>query len=108
MSTVYHLSDADFKSQVLQSTRPTLVDFWAPWCGPCRTIGPVLDELAIERAGSVKIAKLNVDENPNAAATYQIDSIPTLLLFKGGEIVGRLVGLQPKAELERVLDQAAA
>ena len=108
MSDVCHLSDADFKSEVLQSTRPTLVDFWAPWCGPCQKIGPVLDELAIERADSIKIAKVNVDESPNVAAAYGIDSIPTLLLFKGGKIVGRLIGLQPKAELERVLDRAAA
>lgn len=108
MSDVCHLSDADFKSAVLQSTRPTLVDFWAPWCGPCQKIGPVLDELAIERADSIKIAKVNVDESPNVAAAYGIDSIPTLLLFKGGKIVGRLIGLQPKAELERVLDRAAA
>ncbi len=108
MSIVYDLSDADFKSEVLQSTRPTLVDFWASWCGPCQTIGPVLDELAIERADSIKIGKVNVDDSPSVAAAYGIDSIPTLLLFKGGEIVSRMVGLQAKSELEHVLDLAVA
>lgn len=108
MSTVSHLSDADFKSEVLQSTRPTLVDFWAPWCGPCRRIAPILDDLASQRGDAVKVAKVNVDESPRVAAAYQIDSIPTLLVFKDGEIIDRVVGLRPKADLDRVLDRAIA
>ena len=106
MPNICHVSDADFNTEVLQSSRPTLVDFWAPWCGPCQKLGPVLDELANECAQSIKIAKVNVDINPNVAATYGIDSIPTLLLFERGEIVSRLIGLQSKAELERAIDQA--
>ncbi len=108
MSAVTHLSDADFTSEVLQSSQPTLVDFWAPWCGPCRRIAPILDELASERAGVVNVAKVNVDESPRVAAAYHIDSIPTLLVFKDGEIVDRVVGLRPKADLDHVLDRAIA
>ena len=108
MSTVYHLSDENFESEVLRSGRPTLVDFWAPWCGPCQLIGPVLEELAIERAGSVKIAKVNVDQSPKVATAYGIDRIPCLMLFQRGQVADCLVGLQSKAELEHVLDRAAA
>ncbi len=108
MSTVSHLSDADFKSEVLQSTRPALVDFWAPWCSPCLRIAPILDELAGERGDGVKIVKVNVDESPSVAAACGIDSIPTLLLFKDGKVAHRVVGLLPKAQLGEVLDQATA
>ena len=108
MSSVSHLTDTDFKSEVLQSSQPTLVDFWAPWCGPCQRIAPILDELAAERGDTLKVAKVNVDESPRVAAAYHIDSIPTLLVFKDGEIVDRVVGLRPKADLDRVLDRAIA
>ena len=108
MSNITNVSATDFEVEVLQSTCPTLVDFWAPWCGPCHRLAPVLEELASERAGSLKIAKVNVDINSKVAATYGIDSIPTIIVFDGGKIAGRLVGLQPKRELERILDQAVA
>ena len=105
---VHLLSDRNFKAEVLKSPLPTLVDFWAPWCGPCRALGPIIEQLAAERADSVKVAKLNVDEGPNLAAAYGIHSIPTLMIFKDGKVVDRFVGVQPKAVLQRALDQAAA
>lgn len=109
MSDLCELSDGTFKAEVLKSALPTLVDFWAPWCGPCRAIGPVLEQLAAEHANSVKVAKLNVDESPDvAAAAYGVRSIPTLLIFKGGKVVDRFVGVQPKAVLQRALDRVAA
>jgi len=108
MSNLCELSGSDFEVEVLQSPLPTLVDFWAPWCGPCRMIGPIIEQLAVERANSIKLAKLNVDENPHVAAAYGVHSIPTLIIFKDGEVIERLVGVQPKAELERALDRVAA
>lgn len=108
MSNLCELSDRNFKAEVLKSRSPTLVDFWAPWCGPCRAVGPIVEQLAAERANSVKVAKLNVDEGPRVAAAYGIDSIPTLMIFKDGKVVDRFVGVQPKAVLLRALDRAAA
>ena len=108
MSNLCELSDRNFKTEVLKSRLPTLVDFWAPWCGPCRAVGPIVEQLAAERANSVKVAKLNVDEGPRLAAAYGIDSIPTLMIFKDGKVVDRFVGVQPKAVLQRALDRAAA
>ncbi len=108
MSNLCELSDRNFKAEVLKSRLPTLVDFWAPWCGPCRAVGPIVEQLAAERASSVKVAKLNVDEGPRLAAAYGIDSIPTLMIFKDGKVVDRFVGVQPKAVLQRALDRAAA
>jgi thioredoxin 2 len=99
------VTDATFAAEVERSPLPVLVDLWAPWCGPCRMIAPVLDELASELAGRVRIAKLNVDENPATAARLEANSIPTLLVFKGGREVDRLVGVQPKAEIKRRLER---
>jgi thioredoxin 1 len=104
MSNVSELTDAGFAADVLQAGEPVLVDFWAPWCGPCRQIAPMIQELSEENAGSVKIAKLNIDEHPQAAQEYGVSSIPTLMLFKNGEVVERFVGVQPKARLQEALD----
>ena len=102
-----HVSDANFGEEVLSSKEPVLVDFWAEWCGPCRAISPVLEELAGELEGKVKIVKLNVDENPNTASKYGIMSIPTLMMFKNGELASRQVGAAPKAKLEQWINSAA-
>jgi thioredoxin len=100
--------DKNFDAEVLQAEGPVLVDFWAPWCGPCRMIAPVVEELAGENAGSIKIGKLNVDEAPSSAQSYGVSSIPTLMVFKNGEVIERLVGVQPKSRLQQVLDAAKA
>ena len=98
------VTDQTFDREVLQATgQPVLVDYWAPWCGPCRLIAPVLDQLAAESQGRYRIAKLNVDENPQVASRYQIASIPTMLIFKDGKIVDRLIGVQPKQAIEERL-----
>lgn len=97
------ITDNTFDSEVLSAAGPVLVDCWAPWCGPCRMVGPVLEQLAREYAGRVKIAKLNVDENPRIASRYSIRSIPTMLLFNRGELVNTMVGALPKQEIERQL-----
>jgi thioredoxin 1 len=93
------VSDKSFQSDVLQSKEPVLVDFWAEWCGPCRAVAPVLEEVAGELKGKLKIVKLNVDENPETAAKYGIQSIPTLMIFKNGEMASRQIGAAPKAKL---------
>ena len=102
------VADLTFDSEVLNDDDVTLVDFWAPWCGPCRMIAPVLEELAKEYEGRAKIVKLNVDENPEVASRYGIQSIPTLLFFKGGKLVDSAIGLQSKEALSRRLDQVVA
>ena len=94
-------SDASFESDVLKSAAPVVVDFWAEWCGPCKMIAPALEEIAGQLGDKVKIVKLNVDENPNTAAKYGIMSIPTLMLFKGGQLASRQVGAAPKQKLEQ-------
>jgi thioredoxin len=99
------VTDATFPADVERSPLPVLVDAWAPWCGPCRVIAPVIDELAAEMAGRVRVAKLNVDENPVTAARFNLRSIPTLLVMKGGREVDRIVGVQPKAEIVRRLQR---
>jgi thioredoxin 2 len=100
------VTDASFAQDVEGSPVPVLVDAWAPWCGPCHMIAPVIDELAAELAGRVRVVKLNVDENPRTAARFDLRSIPTLLVLKGGREIDRLVGVQPKQEIARRLKQA--
>jgi thioredoxin 1 len=104
MSNEIQITDANFEQEVTQSAVPVLVDFWAPWCGPCRMIGPVIEELAREYEGKVKVGKLNTDENPETASKFQISAIPTILFFKGGKMVKDAVGLQPKEELKKIMD----
>jgi len=100
---INNLTTDTFKQAVSSSAQPVLVDFWAPWCGPCKAIAPVLDELATEFDGRISIAKVNIDENEAIAAEYGIRAIPTMLLFKGGKLVDQLVGLMPKAALKAKL-----
>lgn len=106
MANVTEFSDDNFATEVLQASEPVLVDFWAPWCGPCRAIGPVIEQLAAENAGAVKVGKMNIDESPRTAAGYGVSSIPTLMVFKGGDVVDRFVGVQPKDRLQAALDEA--
>lgn len=105
MSEVLHINDADFESVVVNSNIPVLLDFWAPWCGPCKMIAPVLDELAPEFAGKVKIVKMNVDDNQATPAQFGVRSIPTLLLIKNGQVVATQVGALPKTQLASFINQ---
>jgi thioredoxin 2 len=102
------VTDATFAAEVERSPVPVLLDLWAPWCGPCRMVAPTVEELAKEMAGRVRVAKLNVDENPSTASRFQVRSIPTLLVLKGGNEMERIVGVQPKAEIERRLQRVMA
>ena len=104
--SVLHATDADFDSHVLQSDQPVLVDFWAPWCGPCKMIAPALDQLANEYAGKAKIVKVDVDQNPATAMKFHVRSIPMLLVFKDGQIHGQQVGAVGKAQLAALIDKA--
>ena len=105
MSEVLHINDADFESVVVNSDIPVLLDFWAPWCGPCKMIAPVLDELAPEFAGKVKIVKMNVDDNQATPAQFGVRSIPTLLLIKNGQVVANQVGALPKTQLANFINK---
>ena len=108
MAEIRVATDANFEELVLKSERPVVVDFWAAWCGPCKMIAPALEELSGTMGGKVKIVKLNVDENPATAAKYGIMSIPTLMLFKNGELASRQVGAAPKQKLEQWITSATA
>lgn len=103
---VTEVSDATFEREILQSAMPTLVDFWAPWCGPCRVVGPIVEELAAQYSGRIKVAKMNVDNNPVTSGKYGIRGIPTLILFKDGEAVDQIVGAVPKGQIEALLQKA--
>ena len=108
MSKVLEVSDGSFESEVLNSEHPVLVDFWAPWCGPCKAIAPVVDELANEYDGKLKVVKINVDENKEAAMKYNVRGIPNLIIFKGGESVEQIVGAVAKQELVNAIDKVVA
>ncbi len=105
MSGATPVTDENFKELVLDSDLPVLVDFWAPWCGPCRMVAPVVDEIAEQYDGQVKVVKVNTDENPNTATQYGIRSIPTLILFKGGQRVDTVVGAVPKTTLANTIEK---
>jgi thioredoxin 1 len=105
MSAAEQVTDSSFKEQVIDSEVPVLVDFWAPWCGPCRMVAPVVDEIASQYEGQIKVVKINTDENPNVASQYGIRSIPTLMIFKGGQKVDMVVGAVPKTTLANTLEK---
>ena len=105
---VVHVTDATFDQEVIKSSTPVLVDFWAPWCGPCRAIGPMVDELAGEYDGRLKVVKINVDDNPQVPARYGVRGIPNLLILKGGEVKEQILGAVPKQQLVKAVDNAIA
>jgi thioredoxin 1 len=108
MSKATPVSDADFTKEVIESTVPVVVDFWATWCGPCQVMGPIVDTVAGEYEGKIKVFKLNVDENPATPAKYGIRGIPTLILFNKGEVVDRAIGAQPKANIDNLIKKVVS
>jgi len=108
MSNAKTVTDASFSEDVLKSDKTVLVDFWAEWCGPCRAVSPILDQIAAEHAGKIEIVKLNVDDNPQSAMQYQITSIPAMKVFRGGEVVKTVIGAKPKPALEADLAEFLA
>ena len=102
------LTDSSFDTEVLKADKPVLVDFWAPWCGPCRMLSPLVDELAKEYDGKIKVAKMNTDDNAQAATQFKISAIPTLMFFKGGKVMDQMVGVHPKTEIKKRLDALLA
>src|SRR5512143_3035510 len=108
MSDVREVTDATFDSDVIKSDLPTLVDFWAPWCGPCRMVKPIVEELSEEYSGKVNFFKMNTDENPQVSSKHGIRSIPSLLIFKNGELAGTIVGFRPKGDLKKRIDEVLA
>ncbi len=106
--SVRELTDGMFESDVVKSDLPVLVDFWAPWCGPCRMVAPIVGELSEEYAGKLNFFKMNTDENPQVPTKFGIRSIPTLMIFKGGELKGTIVGFRPKSDLKKRIEEAIA
>jgi thioredoxin 1 len=102
-ANLFTVTDESFQKEVLEAEQPTFVDFWASWCGPCKMLGPIFEELSGEYSGKVKFAKVNVDENPKIPANYGVRGIPTLIMFKGGKVVDQVVGAVPKSQLENIL-----
>lgn len=104
--SIIELNDSEFEAEVLKSEKPVLVDFWAPWCGPCKALAPVIDEISNDYSEKIKVGKVNVDDNPETSMKFGIRSIPTLIVFKDGEVFEQVVGAVPKSEIEKVLEKA--
>ena len=105
---IVEVSDSNFESEVVNSDVPVLIDFWAPWCGPCRAIAPIVEEISTTYEGKIKVGKMNVDENQATTMKFGIRSIPTLIMFKGGEAIDQIIGAVPKGEIERVVEKSLA
>jgi thioredoxin 1 len=108
MAAITEVTDTNFQSEVIESDQPVLVDFWAPWCGPCRMVAPVLEEIASEKGDQLRIVKLNTDENPEVSAQFEVLSIPTLILFRNGQVAKKIIGAYPKKRLEAEIEPALA